>query len=277
MAGLLEPIYGRNEARQMIRMLFEHFCDISFVDLVLLKERSVSPFQIDKLQRATTALQNHVPVQYIIGYVTFSGIKLEVNQAVLIPRSETEELIELIMAENHSTITGLDKRLLDIGTGSGCIAIALEKYLGEWETEACDVSEEALRIAERNAKQNEVNIHFFEADILRWKEWKETGLYSIIVSNPPYVCENEKTVMQANVLEHEPALALFVPDDNPLIYYRAIAGYAAAHLTEQGRLYLEINENYGPEIIELLKDERFAYVQVHKDFRGKDRFAIAAK
>jgi len=276
-ARVLNPIYGENEAGQMIRMLFEHFCGISGASLTLQKNEILPQEQYSKLLEAMQQLSVYTPLQYIIGSAWFYNLSFEVNPAVLIPRPETEELVDLILAEAHLLPVDVDYRLLDIGTGSGCIAVALKKSLTGWQVSGCDISGDALQVAHRNADKAGTCINFFEADILNWKQWYDTVSYHIIVSNPPYVCEREKKEMQANVLENEPVPALFVPDDDPLVFYRAIAGFASKQLKNKGKLYLEINESYGPEIMHLLRSLDYSDIEVRKDFRGKDRFAIARK
>jgi release factor glutamine methyltransferase len=274
---VLLPIYGKAEAGQMIKMLFEHFLGISGADLILKGNEYVPKDQYESMMAARLALTLHEPIQYIIGRTWFADLKFEVNPSVLIPRPETEELVSLIQSEAKHLTLNSRCRLLDIGTGSGCIAVTLKKSLPDWKVEACDVSEPALQVARRNADHAGVAVNFFNADILRWEEWPDKGLYNIIVSNPPYVCEQEKKQMKPNVLEHEPGLALFVPDHDPLLLYRAIAGFASKHLAQDGKLYLEINESYGAEMIDLLTESGFEDVEVRKDFRKKNRFAIAQR
>jgi release factor glutamine methyltransferase len=271
----LMPGYGKDEALQLTKMIIEHCCGISGADLILKGNEYITEDQYESLMAAQLALTDHVPVQYIIGSAWFADLKFEVNPSVLIPRPETEELVSLILSEAKNKTLNSRYRLLDIGTGSGCIAVALKKSLPEWKAEACDISELALQLARRNAAQAGTAVNFFNADILRWKEWPDKGLYNMIVSNPPYVCEKEKEQMQPNVLEHEPGLALFVPDHDPLLFYRAIAEFAHSHLRQNGKLYFEINESYANEVTRLLKSESFDDIQIRKDFRGKDRFAIA--
>lgn len=277
LAKTLIPLYGETEAGQMIRMLFEHFCGISGTSLALHKNDFLPPGQYERLQEALLQLSDHVPLQYILGRTWFYNLSFEVNPAVLVPRPETEEMVDLIVTGASQSVVSGNLNLLDIGTGSGCIAVALKKSLPLWHVSACDISEEALQVARRNADYSGTSINFFKADILRWKEWADSGSYQLIVSNPPYVRESEKSQMQQNVLDHEPSLALFVPDDDPLVFYRAIAEFAASQLMHHGKLYLEINENQGLEVMKLLNSWRFADIELRKDFRGKDRFAIARK
>lgn len=277
LAKTLIPLYGETEAGQMVKMLFIHFCGISGVSLVLQKNDFLPTEQYEKLQKALRQLLNHMPIQYILGRTWFYNLSFEVNSAVLIPRPETEEMVDLIVTETSQSVVSGNLNLLDIGTGSGSIAVALKKTFPFWHVNACDISEEALQVARRNADYSGTSINFFKADILRWKEWADFGTYHFIVSNPPYVCEHEKSQMQPNVLDHEPSLALFVPDDDPLVFYRAIAEFAASRLLQHGKLYLEINESYGSELVNLLKSFGYSDIELRKDFRGKERFAIARK
>ncbi|HEX7410544.1 MAG TPA: peptide chain release factor N(5)-glutamine methyltransferase [Bacteroidales bacterium] len=273
----LSPLYGETEAGQMVRMLFEHFCGISGASLALQKNDFLPQQQYDKLLEGLKQLMDHNPIQYLLGSTWFFNLNFEVNPSVLIPRPETEELVDLIVTGSTQETESDDRKVLDIGTGSGCIAVALKKSLPGWQVSACDISEDALQVARRNAERAGTIINFFKADILRWKEWPDSGSYHIIVSNPPYVCEGEKSQMQLNVVEHEPALALFVPDNDPLVFYRAIAEFAASRLVQHGKLYLEINASYGPELVNLLKSLGYSDIELRKDFGGKDRFVIARK
>lgn len=273
----LIPLYGEPEAGQMVKMLFGHFCGISGSSLALQKNEFLSQEQTQKLQEALAQLLDQMPVQYIIGRSWFYNLSFEVNPSVLIPRPETEELVDLIVNEANQLPSSAANRLLDIGTGSGCIAVALKNSLPAWQVSACDKSADALQVARRNAETAGTGVNFFEADILKWKEWPDSGSYSIIVSNPPYVCEREKLQMQANVLEHEPALALFVPDDDPLKFYRAIAEFGISRLVNHGKLYFEINADFGPEMENLLEALGYSAIQTRKDFRGKDRMVMASK
>jgi len=273
----LIPLYGEAETLQMIRMLFEQYCGISGAKLILKQNEYLPVDQYNLMMEANSALKNNIPVQYIIGSAWFADLRFEVNPSVLIPRPETEEMVNLILTDANRLLKNDDFRLIDIGSGSGCIAVALKKSLPGWKVEACDISAEALQVAQRNATQAGADVHFFKADILRWNEWAESGLYDIIVSNPPYICEQEKSQMKPNVLQHEPSLALFVPDDDPLLFYRSIAEFASLRLKKNGKLYLEINESFGPEIIDLLNMQGFKDIGVRKDIREKNRFALARK
>ena len=277
LAKALFPLYGEQEAGQMIKILFEHFCGISGTSMTLRKNEFLPDSQYVKLQEALQKLSDHIPIQYITGKTWFYNQNFEVNPSVLIPRPETEELVDLIVTETNKPFIRNDYRLLDIGTGSGCIAVSIKKVFPNLEVNACDISEDALLVARRNAELAGTSVHFFKADILQWREWADNSLFNLIVSNPPYVCEQEKSQMQPNVLEHEPAMALFVPDDDPLKFYRAIAAFAVSRLAQDGRLFFEINENFGHETSLLLDSLGFSDIKVRKDFRGKDRFITATK
>lgn len=273
----LSPIYGTTEAAQLVKMLFEYSCAISGASFALRRNEFLPQGQHDKFLEALQQLLHHVPIQYIIGSTWFYNLNIEVNPAVLIPRPETEEMVDLIVAEARRLNPIAGYRLLDIGTGSGCIAVALKKSLPQWDVEACDISEEALLVARRNAENAGTGIKFTNTDILQWKEWQNSTSYQLIVSNPPYVCEQEKSQMMPNVLDNEPGLALYVPDDDPLLFYRSIAEFSASHLVKGGKLYLEINENFGSEMVILLESHGYSHIELRRDFRGKDRFVTAKK
>jgi release factor glutamine methyltransferase len=204
-------------------------------------------------------------LQYIVGSARFHGHRFKVTPAVLIPRTETEQLIDMIVDENPAS----DLRVLDMGTGSGCIAISLARALKFAQVDALDVSRDALAVARENAALLKVKVRFFESDML---SPQPPARYDIIVSNPPYVCWSERESMERNVLEHEPELALFVPDDDPLLFYRAIAHYAVKALNPSGELYFEINPLYVNEMKQMLSDEGFSHIEIRNDQFGKQRF-----
>lgn len=224
----------------------------------------------EKFQKAILRLKIHEPIQYIIGETEFYGLPFKVNKHTLIPRPETEELVEWIYSEfsnQQSTIN--NQQFLDIGTGSGCIAISLAKYLPNSKVSALDISEEALKIARENAETNKVEVDFFQKDILAAETLPKK--YDVIISNPPYVRELEKKQMQQNVLKHEPESALYVGNEDPLLFYRTISHLAKKHLNPEGKLFFEINEYLADELTALLEDEGFKNIQVKKDIFGKDR------
>ena len=207
-----------------------------------------------------------VPVQYVLGYAYFCGMKFRVTPSVLIPRPETEELVEWVISSVKRY--GAEPRILDVGTGSGCIAITLAKRIPTAHVTALDISAEALQVARRNAEALHAEVRFQQLDILHQQP---QGTYDLIVSNPPYVCESEKATMERNVLDHEPHLALFVPDASPLLFYEAIARQALTPLTPNGQLYFEINRQYGTALTTLLHSLGYTDIQLRRDHFGNDR------
>lgn len=261
-------LYNQNEKESIALILLEYFFEISNTAILLdtpLNEPDTD--LLHDLESCIKAINNHEPVQYVLGITEFYGLSFFVNSSVLIPRQETEELVDLIIKEIPNAQDNL--KILDIGTGSGCIAISLGHSLNAKIT-AFDISKDALEVARDNAQENEVEVQFIEEDILNPKE--NLSKYNIIVSNPPYVTNKEKKLMQKNVLDNEPHLALFVDDNHPLIFYKAIIDYALAHLTENGKLYFEINEQFGKDILNLGLQSGFRSGEVVKDLPGKDRF-----
>ena len=261
----LLPVYDAMEAESFFYLALEQWQQLKRIDLALQPELEFSEVQLLQWERLQLDLLQQQPIQYLLGQTEFCGLKFEVTPSTLIPRPETEELVSLIVKE-HPQFTG---RLLDIGTGSGCIAISLAHQLPNAQVTAIDVSPEALVIASKNAIQNNVEVAFVLEDILQTEEL--TASYDIIVSNPPYVRELEKKEIQPNVLEYEPHLALFVSDDDPLLFYRKIAQLAKKSLLPNGQLYFEINQYLGQETVELLLDLNFTEIQLLKDFYGNDR------
>ena len=235
-------------------------------DCIINSNQVLNKSQLSKIKQIVAELKTHKPIQYILGKTEFYGLKIKVNEHTLIPRPETEQLVDWILKENFVAA-------LDIGTGSGCIPIALAKHT-DAKVLAIDVSEDALLIAEENAKNNEVEIDFIHQDILQTNYLQKVD---IIVSNPPYVLESEKKKMQENVLDYEPELALFVEDKNPLIFYKKIASLAFNFLNENGKLFFEINAKFGKETIEMLADIGFVNIELKKDMNDKDRMIKAIK
>jgi release factor glutamine methyltransferase len=271
--------FPEQEARFMSRDIFEQFFDLPPDQRVLKQQERLPESAIQRLERAIISLKDKVPLQYVTGSCCFLGIKLRVTPAVLIPRPETEELAQWViskMAEYRNTETPAPK-ILDMGTGSGCIAIAVAKVHPNIQVYACDVSKPSLEVARYNALNNNVNITLFECDMLHPLELPDKlfGL-DIMVSNPPYVRESERDKMQSNVLDHEPARALFVPDHDPLLYYRAIALLGQKVLNPGGLLFLEINEAFGSECCQMLEEKGYQDMELRKDFNGRDRFISAA-
>lgn len=253
-------------------MIADSVLGMSPTQLILQKDRILSKEESARVKEIVERLKQNEPIQYILGETEFYSLNLKVAPGVLIPRQETEELVDWIL----KTTKDKNLKILDIGTGSGCIPVALKKNLPAASLTALDVSTEALRIAQSNALENKVEVQFLHADVLNWEN-REWDLYDIIVSNPPYVRHLEKKLMEANVLEHEPQLALFVSDDDPLLFYREIAQLAMRQLNSGGRLFFEINEFLGAEMLALLNDLGFRDIELRKDLNGKDRMLMCTK
>ena len=267
----LTPMHGAQEARAIVYALLEDVFGLRKTDVLLGKFDALS--EAEKLHFAECAkrLSTGEPLQYVAGTAPFGELRFEVTPATLIPRPETLELVEWVVADENVKPA---LRLLDIGTGSGCIAISLAKLLPQAKVSAWDISAEALAVAQRNAQQNGVAVDFKQVDVLHVTE-AET--YDCIVSNPPYICEEEKAEMTDSVLLHEPHTALFVPNNDPLRFYRAIAQLALRSLAPGGSLYFEINRAYGAETCNLLRDLGFRDVELRKDFYGNDRMVKGVK
>ncbi len=264
----LQGLYALEEASAMAYRLISFFYKKEKIDIALSKDNNVD---IHLVQDVLNQLCEGKPLQYVTGEAYFYDLVFYVNENVLIPRSETEELIDLII--NKTTIAS--PQILDIGTGSGCIPIALKKNIKGAYVYSCDISEQALVVAKENARRNDTPISFFKCDILQI-DHLERG-YDIIVSNPPYVTESDKKQMHKNVLDYEPWQALFVADDKALIFYSKIADLAWQHLNKGGKLYFEINENYGEATKEMLIHRGFSEVEILKDLFGKDRMSSCVK
>ena len=267
-ASQLEKIYGSDEANALIMILLEHYFSIDRVKIALEPELRLSESEMLTLHFAVKELLKNRPIQYVIGETEFCGMRFFVNENVLIPRPETEEMVRLLAVGNWTSAV----KILDIGTGSGCIAISLAKLIQNSDVTAVDISEKALEVAKKNAEANEVNVHFVLDDILKPTTAASIdNQFDIIVSNPPYVCDSEKSEMRANVLEHEPSSALFVPDSDPLVFYRKILEFAQKTLKPDGTIWFEINERFGKETAELCHRMGFENVEIIKDFRGRER------
>lgn len=262
-------IYDKNESNTLILILFEYYFNINRIKMSLEPELRLSESEMLKLHFAVKDLLKNKPIQYIIGETEFCDLKFKVNENVLIPRPETSELVRLI-ANSHqpSTISNI----LDIGTGSGCIAISLAKMIQQSNVYALDISEKALDVAKENAINNNVNITFIQDDILTKTQTLTQTKFDIIVSNPPYVRELEKVDMHNNVLQWEPYNALFVSDEDPLIFYRSILEFSKKHLKENGEIWFEINEYLGKEMKALCEEVGLSNIEIYKDFRDKERF-----
>lgn len=267
----LQPYYTAEEVSALSRIVCCDLLGQAPTDYYLGKDIALSPKKEQELEDILQRLSRFEPLQYIEGRTLFLGREFLVAPGVLIPRPETEELVELMLKEIPA-----DARILDVGTGSGCIAISLAKELPDALVTAWDVSPEALSVARANARKLQANVRFVECDVLACQV-DEVGQYDVIVSNPPYVTEAEKADMEPNVLQWEPSLALFVPDDDPLRFYRRIAVLGRDMLADGGRLYFEINRAYGREMVEMLRAMGYVGVRVEKDLSQNDRFVIAEK
>ena len=267
----LQPYYTAEEVSALSRIVCCDLLGQAPTDYYLGKDIVLSSKKEQELEDILQRLSRFEPLQYIEGRTLFLGREFWVAPGVLIPRPETEELVELMLKEIPA-----DARILDVGTGGGCIAISLAKELPDALVTAWDVSPEALSVARANARKLQSNVRFVECDVLACQV-DEVGLYDVIVSNPPYVTEAEKADMEPNVLQWEPSLALFVPDDDPLRFYRRIAVLGRDMLADGGRLYFEINRAYGREMVEMLRTMGYVRVRVKKDLSQNDRFVIAEK
>jgi release factor glutamine methyltransferase len=268
----LSGVYDSREAAAIADWVLTYLTGFGKTERLLRGEQLLTTDQSTMLDDFLPQLLQHKPVQYVLQEAWFASMKLYVNEQVLIPRPETEELVEWILQSNKGKA---HLKILDIGTGSGCIPLALQKQLLQAEVHALDVSAGALAVARQNAQTQEAVIHFHQADILDETNWATLPVFNCIVSNPPYITLTEKQEMQENVLAHEPHLALFVPDEDALRFYRAIAAFALQHLVPGGQLYFEINEALGKETMGLLADKGFTAIELRKDLQGKDRMVKA--
>lgn len=268
----LESLYEKDEIRSMIYSIIEHFTGYDLMKILTYKdELKVSESELLKINFAIKDLKKEKPLQQIIGYCDFLDVRIEVNQHVLIPRVETEEIVQRIIKENKGR---KNLKIADVCCGSGCIAIALKKAFPDANIYAYDISEEALKKSKENAEKNKEKINFFKENILKSKEKNQE--FNIIVSNPPYIRESEKSLMKNNVLLYEPHLALFVSDEDPLIFYKKILDFSNRNLAKNGKIYMEINENLGKETELLFKNFNYQ-TSIIKDIRGKDRLLFAKK
>jgi release factor glutamine methyltransferase len=266
----LQGLYPDTEIKSFSNLIIEKLTGFSRTEIILNKNTLFSDDQRHVIESFIEKLKINIPIQYILGETEFFGLPFNVNESVLIPRPETEELVDWISneADRNSHL-----HILDIGTGSGCIAISLKHELPNAQVEAFDISEEALQTATGNARRNKLEVTFTRTDILNAPDFDQK--WDIIVSNPPYVTEQEKDEILPNVLDNEPHLALFVPDNDPLLFYRRIAQFALKHLHPNGKLYFEINREFGKETAELLTEAGFLNVELRKDISGNDRMIAA--
>ncbi|MDN5285765.1 MAG: prmC [Mucilaginibacter sp.] len=280
----LNNVYETQEIEAISLLVINHVTQLSKASIKAFPERELSNEQTEKLKSILIRLKTGEPVQYTLGTTEFYGLPFRVNPSVLIPRPETEELVEWILSAIGERRKVKDQRtkqfadsILDIGTGSGCIAISLKKNLPDAMVSAIDISESALQIATQNAELNTVDVNFIHADILNLQSTQNSELktYNLIISNPPYVTLEDKKEMHSNVTDFEPHNALFVPEQDPLIFYKAIADFALINLIPGGLLFFEINENYGQETVDLLQNKDFSNIELRKDMSGRDRMVKA--
>ena len=276
----LKKLYPTSEIDTFLFLILEEYLNFKRIDVVLKSNFEISPEDLTLLKSSTKLLEQEVPIQYILGKTEFYGFPFILNEHVLIPRPETEELVTSVLNKisKLERLHPIEKekklKILDIGTGSGCIPISLKRSLPFAEITAIDIANEALIIAQKNASLNKVNINFIQQNILKTTALDD--IYDIIISNPPYVRVSEKIEIKNNVLKNEPHLALFVEDNNPLIFYSKIAELAKSHLTKNGTLFFEINQYLGKETVELIKLKGFNKIQLKKDIFGHDRIIIAS-
>ncbi|MGB3074805.1 MAG: peptide chain release factor N(5)-glutamine methyltransferase [Chitinophagales bacterium] len=276
----LTPLYDKQEAENITSWIFEEQLGISKTALAIREQETISEVKANDLAYKLVRLLKGEPVQYVLGNTVFYGLKFKVNKKVLIPRPETEELVDWIIKDQT---VSQPINLIDIGTGSGCIAIALKKNLTHANVLAIDISTEALEVAWENARLNETVVDFFQYNILNASEEEapETFLqgknFNVIMSNPPYIPQTEISEMHRNVVQFEPHLALFVPDADPLIYYKAIAAFAVGRLLTDGFIYVELHENKADEVTEVFRSHGFQSITIRADMQGKQRMLKAGR
>ena len=270
----LKNVYESDELRNIIEFVIEHITNMSRAEQVKNKVPYLTCTQLEDLDAITERLKKNEPVQYVLGEAWFAGMKFKVNKNVLIPRPETEELVDWIVKESQKSKVK-SQNIIDIGTGSGCIPITLKHQLPEANVSAIDVCSEALFTATENAIKLNTEVDFTLLDFLDEEKWKELHQYDIIVSNPPYVKQSEITTMHERVKEFEPHLALFVPDDDALLFYKKLSGFALKHLKPGGSLFVEINEALGEQVVNLFRSTGFANIELRKDMQEKDRMIKA--
>lgn len=276
----LDAIYDKNEVETLFYLCIEFYSKVSRIQLALDTGFTLLKSEANALFEALEALKQQEPIQYILGETEFYGLKFKVNNSVLIPRQETEELVDLIINCHLDKNKNSQVNILDVGTGSGCIAICLAKHIKNAKVYALDVSSEALKVARQNAELNNVEVNFIQYDILNSNGktlTDEVSKFDCIVSNPPYVRELEKQEIKPNVLNYEPHLALFVEDSNPLQFYISIANFALKNLRSRGHLFFEINQYLGEETKQLLEEKGFVSVELQKDLNGNNRILKAIK
>ena len=272
----LSSIYDVNEVNSLCMMVLENVVSISSAKIKAFPEKEISTPDSEIITNILTRLAPGEPIQYILGYTAFYGLTFKVNPSVLIPRPETEELVDWVLSlVGNKHVTG--GSILDIGTGSGCIAVSVKKNLPGVSVSAIDISQDALRIATENAELNNTKVNFILGDILNPQFEIEHSKFEIIISNPPYVTMDDKKQMHSNVTDFEPHTALFVPENDPLVFYNAIADFASKNLEPGGLLFFEINENYGEQTVKLLNNKLFKNIELRKDMSERNRMIKAVK
>jgi len=268
----LRQIYTENESDSIVRLVMEH---LGYPLSVSLREPNLvpNPSVNTQIHEIVAEIHSGLPIQYILGQTYFCDLNIGVDKGVLIPRPETEEMVEHIKARTKDPI----HRIIDLGTGSGCIALAMKKYFPDAEVWGVDISQEALRVAEENGRKNNLEINWGELDLLNPHPMEQSLFFDLVVSNPPYVMNSEREIMARNVTEFEPESALFVADEDPLIFYRAIASFCNRHLADRGEIWVEINEQLGSETASLFKKEGFSKVRVLRDIHEKERYINAGR
>ncbi len=274
---VLQAIYDPREARNIANLVTEHITGFRSSERVIHQQKNLGVNEEELFQQTTIELLTHKPVQYVLHEVHWYKMKLYVDERVLIPRPETEELVNWIIEDAKQAAGDARGTMLDVGTGSGCIAIALKKSLPQIKMYATDISAEAINVAKQNAVKEKAEVEFIEMNAVDKEQWKGLPLLDYIVSNPPYVTQSEAGFMNNNVLNFEPHLALFVPDNNPLFFYNAISTFGWHYLKNGGKLFFEINESFGNEVADLLVKKGYQNIELKKDLQNKNRMIRAVK
>ena len=270
----LRTIYSREEADAITDRAMEHLTGSQKAERMIYKNEKITADEEKQLHQYVERLMTNEPIQYVLNEAWFCGLKLYIDKSVLIPRPETEELVEWVIDGCRFPIDKLS--ILDIGSGSGCIAIALKRRLGKADVWSCDVSEDALRVAQENAASLGLDVNFLKLDFLNEEQRNKLPVFDIIVSNPPYVTDADAKTMRPNVLNFEPSTALFVPGDDPLVFYKAITNFGLTHLSPNGSIFMESNEAYGEQVAKLFNPKGFSTV-IKQDMYGKDRMIRAVR
>ncbi len=277
LAKELRNVYDNGELKNIIDLVIEFVTSLPRMDHLKDKKAYLTCEQLESIDAITERLKTNEPVQYVLGEAWFGGMKFKVNKNVLIPRPETEELVDWIVKENaQRSMLNVQYSIIDIGTGSGCIPITLKKKISIANVSAVDVCSEALFIATENAINLNAEVDFLLLDFLDEEKWKELGQFDIIVSNPPYVKQSEMQTMHERVTEFEPQQALFVPDEDALLFYKKLSAFSLTHLKQGGNLFVEINEALGNSIVNLFQTAGFVNVELRKDMQGKERMIKAS-